>query len=373
MERLKICVTGADGFIGKNLISHLSLLKNVEIRKIVRDTSDNMYAKLLDDIDIVYHLAGVNRPDREEAFVEDNVDFTMRLLEAINFSKPVKLIVTSSTQVDLDNPYGRSKLASEKYIQKFAESNPLAATIYRLTGVFGKWCRPNYNSVVATFCYNIANALPIQIHDPSHPIRLVYIDDVVNELLSFVNAGSEENGCRYAAIPIEFNTTIGKLAEHIQSFVENRTTFFIPSIGNLFIKNLYSTFLSYLPRDKFSYQLCLKADNRGDLFEWLKSPDFGQVFVSVTKPGVIRGNHYHHTKTEKFLVIKGIGEIRFRKIDEQEIIIYRVNGEHPTVVDIPPGYTHSITNIDDSDMITLFWANEIFNPLKPDTYFLDVI
>jgi UDP-2-acetamido-2,6-beta-L-arabino-hexul-4-ose reductase len=374
VRKIRVCVTGANGFIGKNLITRLLVLENVEVIKIVKDTPINSYNSLLEDIDIVYHLAGVNRPLDENEFIEGNVNTTKYILNALNFDqKPVKFIMTSSIQADKDNSYGKSKLIAEEYLLNFTSSNSISTIIYRLPGVFGKWCKPNYNSVVATFCHNVAHDIPIEINDQEHLLKLTYIDDVIEELLSWIKRKIEIKKCHYAKIPVEFNITLGKLAEKIQDFPLYRRNLCVPQFNNLLVKNLYSTYLSYLTQDKFSYPLELRSDERGELFEWIKSESFGQLFVSTTKPGVTRGNHYHHTKTEKFLVIKGVAEIKFRKIDSDEVIIYIVDGNKPTVLDIPPGYTHSISNISTTELITLFWANEIFDSENPDTYFLNVV
>ena len=374
MRKIRVCVTGANGFIGKNLITRLLVLENVEVIKIVKDTPINSYNSLLEDIDIVYHLAGVNRPLDENEFIEGNVNTAKYILNALNFDqKPVKFIMTSSIQADKDNSYGKSKLIAEEYLLNFTSSNSISTIIYRLPGVFGKWCKPNYNSVVATFCHNVAHDIPIEINDQEHLLKLTYIDDVIEELLSWIKRKIEIKKCHYAKIPVEFNITLGKLAEKIQDFPLYRRNLCVPQFNNLLVKNLYSTYLSYLTQDKFSYPLELRSDERGELFEWIKSESFGQIFVSTTKPGVTRGNHYHHTKTEKFLVIKGVAEIKFRKIDSDEVIIYIVDGNKPTVLDIPPGYTHSISNISTTELITLFWANEIFDSENPDTYFLNVV
>jgi UDP-2-acetamido-2,6-beta-L-arabino-hexul-4-ose reductase len=374
VRKIRVCVTGANGFIGKNLITRLLVLENVEVIKIVKDTPINSYNSLLEDIDIVYHLAGVNRPLDENEFIEGNVNTAKYILNALNFDqKPVKFIMTSSIQADKDNSYGKSKLIAEEYLLNFTSSNSISTIIYRLPGVFGKWCKPNYNSVVATFCHNVAHDIPIEINDQEHLLKLTYIDDVIEELLSWIKRKIEIKKCHYAKIPVEFNITLGKLAEKIQDFPLYRRNLCVPQFNNLLVKNLYSTYLSYLTQDKFSYPLELRSDERGELFEWIKSESFGQIFVSTTKPGVTRGNHYHHTKTEKFLVIKGVAEIKFRKIDSDEVIIYIVDGNKPTVLDIPPGYTHSISNISTTELITLFWANEIFDSENPDTYFLNVV
>lgn len=374
IKKTKICITGARGFIGKNLLAHLKIIEGLEIRTIDRNTPISHYAERLADVDIIYHLAGVNRSDNIRKFTEVNVDLTKHLLNILKMSeKRVKLIVSSSSQAVLDNVYGRSKLASEVIIREVCSKSLVNAVIYRLPGVFGKWSKPNYNSVVATFCYNVANDIILDIRDPQYAISLVYIDDVVNAFLAHLYAENNNRECLiYKNIPVQFNTTLGELADIIQSFKESRNNLEAPDIGNLLIKNLYSTYVSFLPRESFDYEMEVKSDIRGNLYEWIKSKKFGQIFISTTKPGITRGNHFHHSKTEKFLVIRGQAEIKFRKIDEDEIVTYHVNGENPRVVDIPTGYTHNITNIGTTELITLFWANEIFNASKPDTNFLIV-
>lgn len=373
MEKIKIAVTGADGFIGKNLIANLSNNKMFELRKITKENSSEDLKLSLADVDIVFHLAGVNRPESEQEFITGNVDFTEEVLSILKQStKPVKIILTSSAQAIADNSYGKSKLVAEDAVKSASINSLIEAVIYRLPGVFGKWSKPNYNTVVATFCYNVANNIPLDVRDTEYNLSLVYIDDVVESFVKNITAEKSKNDFYYAHVPVHYDVTLGELAKIISEFKDNRGTLVAPEVGNLLVKKLYSTYLTFLPTDAFSYPLELKSDDRGNLFEWIKSKDFGQIFISTTKPGITRGNHYHHTKTEKFLVIRGEAEIKFRKIDSEEIISYPVNGQQPTVVDIPSGYTHSITNVGDTELITLFWANEIFDVNRMDTYFLDV-
>lgn len=368
---IKVVVTGAYGFIGRNLCVRLSCLDNVEIHKVGRDTTKDELQSCIRGADVVYHLAGVNRPEKVEDFVEGNVDFTSQVLESIKLSsKKPTLVVSSSTQAELKNDYGKSKRAAEDMIHEFAKEGHCHGVVFRLPGVFGKWSRPNYNSVVSTFCYNVANGKEIEVRDRSYAFPLVYVDHVVEQFLEHLHGSTE--AFKFDRIRTEFQTTLGFLADTIRSFPESRKSLHLPKVGDPFIKCLYSTYLTYLPEDQFSYKMELKVDDRGDLFEWIKSENFGQIFISTTKPGITRGNHFHHTKTEKFLVIRGEAIIRFRQIDTVKVIEYQVNGENPTVVDIPTGYTHNITNVGDSELITLFWANEIFDQDKTDTYFLEV-
>lgn len=365
-------MTGANGFIGKNLCARLERLEEVILFKISRQTKESELMAALADAHVIYHLAGVNRPKDLKEFTSGNVDFTQAILNGLqsNSNKP-KLIISSSSQAELDNDYGKSKRKAEELVEVAAKNGICQAVVFRLPGVFGKWSKPNYNSVVSTFCYNAANGLELEVRDPNYTFPLVYVDDVVEQFLSHLShpVGIDFS---YEEIRTVFNVSLGYLANTIKSFPTNRQTLLAPAVGDTLTKYLYSTYLSYLPEDSFSYPMELKVDNRGDLFEWIKSKEFGQIFISTTKPGITRGNHYHHTKTEKFLVIRGEAVIRFRRIDSDKVIEYKVNGKNPTVVDIPTGYTHNITNTGESELITLFWANEIFDTNRTDTYFLEV-
>lgn len=363
----KVVVTGSQGFIGKNLIVRLGRFDELEVVGLHRESSSEDFNSALNDCDLVYHLAGVNRPKEESEFISGNLDYTSQILEVLSKNtKNPTLVVSSSSQAEKENPYGTSKRMAEEAI----ENSGVDAVVFRLPGVFGKWSKPNYNSVVSTFCYNVANKKPLEVRDPSFSLPLVYVDDVVESFLKYL--GKPVSGFKRDTVKTVFQTTLGELAEVISSFPENRKTLHAPAVGDTFTKYLYSTYLSYLPESDFSYPMELKVDNRGDLFEWIKSEQFGQIFVSTTKPGITRGNHYHHTKTEKFLVIRGEAVIRFRKLGESKVIEYPVSGEKPTVVDIPTGYTHNITNTGDTELITLFWANEIFDTNRTDTYFEEV-
>lgn len=368
----KVVVTGADGFIGRNAMARLNRAENLEIETITLDDSPESYAIKLQGADVVIHLAGVNRPKDVSEFREGNSSLTQQLLDSVDKTKAPKFIITSSAQAALDNPYGHSKLEAEQAVEEAAGKGIVEGVIYRLPGVFGKWCLPNYNSVVATFCHNIAHDLPVEIRDPEYTVTLVYVDDVVAALVSHLENPAKKGNLTRPEISTTFSVTLGRLAQTLRNFRESRKSLLAPKVGDTLEKYLYSTYLSYLRRDEFGYPMELRTDNRGDLFEWIKSPGFGQIFVSTTKPGITRGNHFHHTKVEKFLVIRGEAVIRFRKIDEEEIIEYPVSGGEPQVVDIPPGYTHNITNTGEGELITLFWANEIFDQEKPDTYFLEV-
>jgi UDP-2-acetamido-2,6-beta-L-arabino-hexul-4-ose reductase len=365
---VKVLVTGAKGFIAKNLLLHVSGQPNVELYLSDRSTDSNTLKKYLADADTIFHLAGVNRPADPNDFTTVNTGLTEFITDQLEErSTPYRLHYASSTQAALDNPYGRSKKTAEDYLLKNVKKGE--AIIYRFPGIFGKWCKPNYNSVVATFCYNIANDLPVSVSNEANTIQLMYVDDVIKTLLRTIEQPVQPGAVRFAEIPAVYSTTLGELLKTLQSFKASRESLLLPDVGNELEKKLYSTYVSYLPVNKFDYGVTLRTDNRGSLFELLKTNASGQIFISTTFPGITRGNHYHHTKTEKFCVISGEGLIQFRKIGTDEIIEYKVSGDNPSIVDIPPGYTHNITNIGASDMVTLFWANEIFDPQQPDTYF----
>jgi UDP-2-acetamido-2,6-beta-L-arabino-hexul-4-ose reductase len=375
---VKALVTGAKGFIGKNLLVALRRT-GVEVAEIdVESTPEDLIAGVA-GAEAVYHLAGVNRPEHEEEFQNGNVGSLEAVLSAIerhlsahSDSKRPLIVLSSSTQAEQDNPYGRTKLAAEKILTAYAERTGGPAVIYRLPGVFGKWCRPNYNSVVATFCHNIAHDLPITISARANVVRLVYVDDVVRSFLGLLGT-PQPGGCLFHEIEPVFSTTLGEIVDMLQSFKSSRRDLVVPDFADPFIKRLYATYLTYLPEGHFAYALNKREDPRGALAELLKAPSFGQIFVSRTKPGITRGNHYHDTKAEKFCVVEGEALVRFRHIQGKEVTTYRVSGNEFRVVDIPPGYTHSIENIGITDMVVLFWASEPFNPAKPDTYFLEVL
>lgn len=370
---MKIVVTGAGGFIGKNLLVHLRFKGFTDVVTIVKGDDQSAIAEKLKDADVIFHLAGVNRPIDPNDFDLVNAGLTSFLLRALeDQGRPYRLVYTSSAQASAANLYGKSKLKAERFIESNIRNG--TASIYRLPGVFGKWCKPNYNSVVATFCHNIARDLPVTVSDANHVLKAVYIDDVVNQFVDLIDRPVPAGKIERPDVSPVYEVALGELLSLISEFKATRSSLVLPDLGNPFVKKLYTTFLSYLPENEFSYGLNLKTDDRGWLFELLKTRGAGQIFISKTLPGITRGNHFHHTKTEKFLVIQGEGIIRFRKISDNdaEIIEYKVSGEQPQVVDIPPGYTHNITNTGSTAMLTLFWANEIFDPAAPDTYYLTV-
>jgi UDP-2-acetamido-2,6-beta-L-arabino-hexul-4-ose reductase len=364
----QVLVTGAAGFIGRNLVTALRRREDVALTTITSSDGWPALSEALERADVIYHLAGVNRPKSEEEFAIGNSGLTRRItvhLEELG-RKPA-IIIPSSIQAALDNPYGRSKKAAEEALGDYGRRTGAAVVIYRLPNVFGKWSRPNYNTVVATFCYNIARGLDIVISDPERQLELVYIDDVVAAFLRHLNAAPELERHWYRVEPV-FRLSLGELAERIWGLHAIRDTLVVPDLADKLTRYLYATYLSFLPEGEFAAPIRLNTDNRGWLFELIKSEHFGQIFVSKTLPGVTRGDHYHDTKLEKFCVIQGEAVIRFRSIHSQEIIEYPVSGSDIRVVDIPPGYTHSIENTGTEEMICLFWANRIFSPQQPDTY-----
>ncbi len=369
---MKILVTGAKGFVGSNLCAEL---KNCGYDDVVEYDLGST-AEELDEAcrtsEFIFHLAGVNRPKEEKDFMEGNFGFTsdlLGLLKKHNNKSPV--LITSSIQAALDNPYGKSKKAGENLIFEYGQDTGAEVYVYRLVNLFGKWSRPNYNSVVATFCHNIARNIDIQINSPDTEVELCYIDDVLKAFFNTLDGNPIKDG-KFCVVPVTYQITVWDLAELIKSFKTSRDNLSVPNMLDPFTKKLYSTYLSYLPADSFSYPLKMNVDNRGSFTEFLRTPDRGQVSVNVAKPGITKGNHWHHTKNEKFLVVYGEGAIKFRNINLDEIIEYKVSGDKLEVVDIPPGYTHNIINSGDTDMVTIMWANELFDPDKPDSYYLEV-
>lgn len=369
---MKILVTGAKGFVGKNLIAELKNRKYDEIYECDIDTTEQELEEYTKNCEFVFHLAGVNRPEKEEEFMKGNFGFTSILLDKLKkYNNKAPILITSSIQAKLDNPYGISKKAGEDLIFSYEKETGAKAIVYRLPNVFGKWCRPNYNSAIATFCNNISRGLEIKVNDPKVIMQLVYIDDVVEEFILALE-GKEHIEDGFGYIPTVHTITLGEIVELIKSFKESRNNLMLPNMKNEFSKKLYSTYLSYLPENEFCYPLKMNIDNRGSFTEMFKTEERGQISVNISKPGIVKGNHWHNTKNEKFIVVSGKGVIRFRKIDSDEVIEYHVSGDKLEVVDIPVGYTHNIENIGDTDMVTIMWANELFNPEKPDTYYMEV-
>ncbi|RAP74008.1 capsular polysaccharide biosynthesis protein CapF [Paenibacillus montanisoli] len=369
---MKILVTGAKGFIGKNLIAELKNRNYTDIFEYSKETDPNLLDEYCKEADFVFHLAGVNRPIDSAEYMDGNYGFTSILLDTLKkFQNACTVMISSSTQAVLNNPYGISKKASEDLISKYSRETGAKVLVYRFPNVFGKWCKPNYNSAVATFCHNTAHGLPITVNDPSVVMNLIYIDDIVEELINALSDKETRVG-DLCEIPIVHTITLGEIVKLISSFKVSREERSIPDMSDAFTKKLYSTYLSYLPDNMFSYDLNMNIDHRGSFTEFIKTPDRGQVSVNISKPGIVKGNHWHHTKNEKFLVVSGRGVIRFRKIDTNEVLEYFVSGEKLEVVDIPTGYTHNIENLGNTDMVTIMWANEYYNPEKPDTIYLEV-
>lgn len=369
---IKVLITGSNGFIARNLIVTLQLNKDIDILIFDRNDSDKKLDLFTKECDFVFHLAGVNRPKDDKEFIEGNCTFTNKLLKSLRENKNTcPILFASSTQALLDNPYGRSKKAAEELILDHKNRMGSKVLIYRFPNVFGKWCKPNYNSVIATFCYNISRNLQININDPSTKMKLVYIDDVVNEMINSL-FNIEHSNRDFYEVPTVYEENLGEIAKLIYLFKSSRQDNSIPDMSNLFIKKLYSTYLSYLPENEFNYELKMNMDERGSFTEFIKTKDRGQISVNISKPGIIKGNHWHHTKNEKFLVVSGKGVIRLRKIDTNNVIEYFVSGEKLEVIDIPVGYTHNIENLSKDDMVTIMWANEPFDKNNPDTFFINV-
>ncbi|MCC7294455.1 MAG: NAD-dependent epimerase/dehydratase family protein [Acidobacteria bacterium] len=365
----RVLVTGAAGFIGKNLRLALGREAGTEIIGVDLGTAAAVLERGLDEAEAVIHLAGVNRPEKENEFEDGNVGSLAAVLAGLERRGRRPLVVLSSSiQALLDNPYGRSKKRAEDALLDFHRRTGAAVRIFRLPGVFGKWCRPNYNSVVATFCHNIARDLPISISDPDREIDLVHVDDVVAAFLAALKAGPGPGGASFLSVTPVFRVSLGALAGKIQAFRAVRETLAQPALDDPFDRRLFGTYVSYLPEEEFDYDLAVREDERGALAELLKLGGHGQIFVSRTRPGVTRGNHYHDSKVEKFVVLEGEAVIRFRRLTTGEIIEYPVCGREMRVVDIPPGWTHSIENVGTAEMIVLFWASEIFDPARPDTF-----
>lgn len=379
---MKILVTGAKGFIGKNLIEELKR-QGHEILAYDIDSTEEQLDEYAKSCEFVYHLAGVNRPENTEDFMSGNFGFTSVLLESLKkHNNKAPIMLSSSIQAELDNPYGKSKKAGEELIFQYGRENDVIVYVYRFPNVFGKWCRPNYNSAVATFCHNIARNLPIQVNEANPTLTLVYIDDLVKELISALNGEANISNTynknqdgrehKYCSVPEQYRIKLLDIVNIIYSFKESRKDLYVPDMRDPFTKKLYATYLSYLPEDKFRYELIMHTDARGSFTEMLKSEERGQVSVNISKPGITKGNHWHSTKNEKFIVVSGKARISFRKIGTKEVITYDVSGDKIEVVDIPPGYTHSITNTGETDLVTVMWANEPFDPNNPDTYYEEV-
>jgi len=364
---MKVLVTGANGFIGKNLIVRLSEVENIEILAFDIENSDLELEQMLSQSEFIFHLAGVNRPKNEAEFYTGNSDLTSKIVEILRRNnKNTPIIFSSTIQAELENDYGKSKRMAEEKIKEHPN-----AYIFRLHNVFGKWCRPNYNSVVATFCHNIANNMDIKINDKSTKLELIYIDDIVKTFVTIMLHGKAEKEDIHYIKPV-YVVTLEKLTKMLYSFKSTMDSLEVPQTGDEFTKKLFATYTSYLPLKDISYKMKTHVDQRGSFSELLHTQCSGQVSISTSKPGVVRGNHYHHTKMEKFIVVKGKAKIKLRKIDEIEVFEYLVSEEAIESITMLPGYTHSIENIGEEEMILIIWCNEIFDPLNPDTFYCEV-
>lgn len=364
---MRVLVTGSRGFIGKNLVVRLGEQAEFVVESFDTDDDAISLAGRVSRTDAVVHLAGVNRPQDPAEFVVGNAELTAALCTAMAESgRSIPLLFASSRHAEFDTPYGKSKRMAELAIERMIGQTGGVAVIYRLPNVFGKWCRPNYNSVVATFCHNVANGLPIAVHDFAAPLELVYIDDLVSELIGALRAPG--SGLRWGRVTPGYSTTVGELARQIEAFRHCRTSLEIERVGTGLVRALYSTYVSYLPPPRFSYPVARRDDSRGTFVEMLKTPDAGQFSFFTAHPGVTRGGHYHHTKTEKFLVLRGMARFRFRNIVTDERYDLEISGAEPTIVETIPGWAHDITNVGNDEMIVMLWANEIFDHARPDTH-----
>jgi UDP-2-acetamido-2,6-beta-L-arabino-hexul-4-ose reductase len=363
---MHIAITGADGFIGKNLRLRLQELGYVNVVSITRNTPDSALISILQKSDFVFHLAGVNRTEDARDFTAGNVELTARVCQILGAApQAVPLCFASSTQAVMDNPYGRSKRAAELEVESYHQSSGAPVFVFRLPNVFGKWCRPNYNSAVATFCHNLARKIPISVHDADAPLRLVYIDDVIDEFVRLLNPATRNSVA--TEVQPSYETTVGEVANLLIGFVESRRTQMIGRVGTGLSRALYATYQSYLPPDDFAYHLHVHTDQRGIFAEMLKTADCGQFSFFTAHAGVTRGEHYHHTKTEKFLVIRGTARFSFRHVLSNETYEILTGLDASLVVETVPGWAHNITNIGSDEMIVLLWANEVFDPSRPDT------
>lgn len=369
---MRILITGAKGFMGRNLLAALQKQSGSHtLFPVDVDTPSAVLENACQHSDFVFHLAGVNRPQNEAEFQQGNGDFTVRLLERLRQGAKPPVLFSSSTQAALDNPYGRSKRAGELAMQNYEKDTDAPVYIYRLTNAFGKWSRPNYNSAVAAFCHNIARNLPIQVRDPDAAVRLCYIDDILDEFLRAMSGFPTREG-DFCVVRPEYEVTLSRLSQLLRGFHQSRDSLSLVDQSDPFQRKLFATYLSFLPPDDFARPTTPHRDDRGSFTELLRMGGYGQVSVNISKPGITKGQHWHHTKHEKFIVVAGEGVIRCRQVDADEIIAYPVSGDPPTVVDIPPGYTHNIENLGQSDLITLMWANEQFDAARPDTFPLPV-
>ncbi|MGY2490723.1 UDP-2-acetamido-2,6-beta-L-arabino-hexul-4-ose reductase [Cupriavidus sp. CP313] len=364
---MKVLVTGAAGFLGKNLIARLQERPNLEILSLTRDTPLARLSAQASELDFVFHLAGVNRPNHESEFWHGNFDLTRELCELLQATgKRIPIVYASSIQAALPSAYGQSKCAAEGVLQAYGASCGAPVSIFRLPNIFGKWCRPNYNSVVATFCHNVARDIPITVVDAQRELTLVYVDDVVQSFVKIMDGRAPDGG--FAEVEPRYTLSVGELAVMIRSFRDSRSTLLTDGVGVGLKRALYATYISYLPAERFSYEIPTYSDPRGMFAEVMKTPDCGQFSFFTARPGVTRGGHYHHSKTEKFLVLKGYARFAFRHIVSDEVHELYTSGDHPLVVETVPGWAHDITNVGREDLVVMLWANEQFDRSRPDTF-----
>jgi len=364
---MNILVTGASGFIGQNLCVFLQEAGFDNIEKITRDDDDESISEKVNSADFIYHLAGINRPRNDDEFKKGNTDLTQQIINILIESEcKTPILLTSSIQAELDNPYGSSKAGAELAVFEYQNKTDAAVYIYRLPNVFGKWCLPNYNSAVATFCHNTINDLPITIHNPDSVLNLVYIDDVCQSFVGLLT-NTFQSTEQYSYIQPVYQTTVGEVVSLLTEFKESRETIISAKVGEGFIRALYSTYISYLTPEQFAYDVIRHSDERGTFVEMLKTKDAGQFSFFTAHPGITRGGHYHHTKTEKFLVINGTASFKFRHISTDESYELIVDGEESRIVETAPGWSHDVTNIGENELVVMLWANEIFDREKPDT------
>lgn len=365
---MKVLVTGSNGFVGKNLISNLSLNKEIEIYRYDKDSTEEDLDRYTKDCNFVFHLAGVNRPQNPEEFMEGNFGFTSRLLDMLKKNQnKCPIMISSSIQAALENDYGKSKKAGEELIFKYGKDNEIKTFVYRFPNLFGKWCKPNYNSVIATWCNNVAHNEEIRVDDSSKELTLAYIDDVCNELIKCLDNNETKDG-NYCIVPITYTKSLGEISGLIKSFKDNDRGIMVPSTGDDFTKDLYATYISYVPLKELVVDLKEHRDNRGIFCELIRTKESGQVSISTTNPEIVRGGHYHNTKMERFIVVKGTAKIEFEHVVDHNKYEFEVSGDKLQYVTIPVGYQHSINNIGDDELILILWANELFNPEIPDTF-----
>lgn len=367
---MKVLVTGSNGFIAKNLIEHLKRDEDIEIYIYSKKDSRNLLEAYVEEVDFIFHLAGVNRPENIKEFYEGNSDLTKGIIEVLlKEDKKTPILLSSSTQSTLNNDYGNSKLEAENALVEYSQKMGANIYIYRLPNVFGKWSRPNYNSVISTWCHNITHDLKIQVNNKDHVLNLAYVDDVVESFIEKLTKSSDE---RYCELKTTYKKSLDEIEKLLYAFRDNRNTLLIPNVASGFERALYATYLSYLSIDNFSYLLKGHQDTRGTFYEILKTLDSGQFSLSTTAPGVKRGDHYHHTKNEKFLVVKGEALIEYKHIVTGELVSYKVSDKKMEVVEMIPGYTHNIKNTGKEEMVLFLWANEAYDENNPDTYYLEV-